>query len=140
MLLLAGVVLKEKEQGLGQPWKVRWCDRNGSLAVVHKKYTQFLISNFTMTSKSDSCGDAPDGGVVEERSPTKPTGAPPLLSLDLGCPPAFLNSATRPDLPRYIYLILFFKKQPVCKFTSRSVENISHCFPLPPASPTRTDR
>ena len=47
-----GDVLREGEQGLGQPWRIHWCTKTAICYIVHKKGQDWCISMVEDTSAS----------------------------------------------------------------------------------------
>ena len=49
-----GTVLREGDQGLAQPWLIRWCETTSSLVVVHIKNREYQVSVIKVTIEDQS--------------------------------------------------------------------------------------
>ena len=49
-----GTVLREGDQGLAQPWLIRWCETTSSLVLVHIKNREYQVSVIKVTIEDQS--------------------------------------------------------------------------------------
>ena len=83
-----GTLLREGDQGLAQPWLIRWCDTTSSLVVVHIKNREYQVSVIKVTIEEQS---------PEVVSPAQET--PAVTSAPAPVPMEVQQTTVTPPLP-----------------------------------------